>query len=40
MNNVYIRREGVPQKRTKAQKGDKGWRERGESKNDQFRAYE
>ena len=26
MNNIYIRREGVPQKRTKAYKGDKGWR--------------
>ena len=25
MNNIYIRREGVPQIRTKAYKGDKGW---------------
>ena len=25
MNNIYIRREGLPQKCTKAYKGDKGW---------------
>ena len=31
MNNIYIRREGVPQKRTKAHKGGKGWRGLGES---------
>ena len=26
MNNITIRREGVPQNRTKALKGEKGWR--------------
>ena len=42
MKNIYIRREGVPQKRTKVHKGDKGWRGwgLGMSKNDEFRAYE
>ena len=46
MNNIYIRREGVPQIRTKAYKGDKGWsggggggRGWGVSKHDKFRAY-
>ena len=41
MNNINIRRDRVPQNRTKAHKGEKGWR--GDwvvSKHDEFRAYE
>ena len=40
VNSIYIRREGVPQKRTKAHKGVRGGGAVGVCKHDEFRAYE
>ena len=40
MNSIYIRRERVPQKLTKAQKGVRGGGAGGVCKHDEFRAYE
>ena len=40
MNSIYIRREGVPQKRAKAHKRVRGGGAGGVCKHDEFRAYE